>query len=61
MTGDATIALDAPPMKLTRIRVSGQDELDLAARIALAGPDWQRRLAVQQTNGAERERGDGED
>jgi 2,5-furandicarboxylate decarboxylase 1 len=41
---DATVPLDAPPDKFTRIRVPGERELDLAALTAPASPDWQRQL-----------------
>jgi 2,5-furandicarboxylate decarboxylase 1 len=41
---DATIPLDAPPGRFTRIRVPGQEELDLDALTAPAPPEWQRQL-----------------
>ena len=40
---DATVPLDAPPMKFTRIRVPGEAEVDLDAVLA-SGSDW--RAAV---------------
>ncbi len=40
---DATVPLDAPPGKFTRIRVPGEDAVDLAAVIDVeAGGDWRR-------------------
>ncbi len=40
---DATIPLSAPPGKFTRIRVPGEDAVDLAAVIdAALGADWRR-------------------
>ncbi|WP_018262293.1 UbiD family decarboxylase [Methylobacterium sp. WSM2598] len=41
---DATVPLDAPPMKFTRIRVPGEAEVDLAAVIA-PGADWRDAVA----------------
>lgn len=42
---DATVPLDAPPGKFTRIRVPGEQELDINALTAPARIDWQERLA----------------
>ena len=42
---DATIPVDAPPMKFMRIRVPGQAEVDLAAVIE-PGADWRAAAAV---------------
>jgi 2,5-furandicarboxylate decarboxylase 1 len=36
---DATIPLDAPPMKFKRIRAPGQAEVDLGA-VIVEGADW---------------------
>ncbi len=46
---DATVPVDAPPMKFTRIRVPGQHELDLAALTSPAPPDWQHELSADRT------------
>src|ERR1700674_5366766 len=41
---DATKPLDAPPMRFTRIRVPGEESVDLDAAIdAAAGGDWRAR------------------
>lgn len=42
---DATVPVNAPPMKFTRIRVPGQYELDVAALTTPAPPDWQNLLS----------------
>lgn len=39
---DATRPLDAEPMKFTRIRVPGEDAVDLARVVASTGPDWRK-------------------
>ena len=42
---DATIPLDAPPLRYRRIRVPGEDEVDLAKVIdAAQGGDWRKAL-----------------
>ncbi|MCS2607796.1 UbiD family decarboxylase [Halomonas dongshanensis] len=41
---DATVPLDAPPMRFKRIRVPGEAEVDLAAVSRPAGADWQQQL-----------------
>lgn len=41
---DATVPLDAPPMRFTRIGVPGERELDLEALTAPAPQDWRDRL-----------------
>jgi 2,5-furandicarboxylate decarboxylase 1 len=42
---DATIPLDAPPLRYRRIRVPGEDEVDLAKVIdASQGGDWRKAL-----------------
>jgi 2,5-furandicarboxylate decarboxylase 1 len=42
---DATIPLDAPPMRYRRIRVPGEDEVDLAQAIdAAQGGQWRKAL-----------------
>jgi 2,5-furandicarboxylate decarboxylase 1 len=42
---DATIPLDAPPMRYRRIRVPGEDEVDLGKAIdAARGGDWRKAL-----------------
>jgi 2,5-furandicarboxylate decarboxylase 1 len=41
---DATVPVDAPPMKFTRIAVPGERDLDIDALIAPAPADWQRHL-----------------
>jgi 2,5-furandicarboxylate decarboxylase 1 len=38
---DATVPLDAPPMKYKRISVPGEAELDLAA-VIISNGDWRR-------------------
>jgi 2,5-furandicarboxylate decarboxylase 1 len=42
---DATTPLDAPPMRYKRIRVPGEDEVDLD-RVVASGPasEWRRNL-----------------
>lgn len=42
---DATVPLDAPPMRFKRIRVPGEAEVDLDAVTRPAGPDWQQHLS----------------
>jgi 2,5-furandicarboxylate decarboxylase 1 len=42
---DATTPLDAPPMRYKRIRVPGEDEVDLA-RVVAAGGDWRRSVGA---------------
>ncbi|MDT7622174.1 MAG: 2,5-furandicarboxylate decarboxylase 1 [Pseudonocardiales bacterium] len=42
---DATVPVDAPPMKFTRIRVPGERELAIDALTAPAPADWHRRLS----------------
>jgi 2,5-furandicarboxylate decarboxylase 1 len=41
---DATVPVDAPPMKFTRIAVPGERELDIDALTAPAPADWRRHL-----------------
>lgn len=41
---DATVPVDAPPMKFTRIRVPGQEELDLDQIVRSAPLDWEERV-----------------
>lgn len=41
---DATVPLDAPPMRFTRIGVPGERDLDVEALTAPAPPDWRDRL-----------------
>ena len=40
---DATIPVDAPPMKFKRIRVPGEDEVDLD-KVVTRGTDWREAL-----------------
>lgn len=40
---DATIPIDAPEMKFKRIRVPGEDDVDLAA-VVMSGSDWRAAL-----------------
>lgn len=42
---DATVPVDAPLMKFTRIRVPGECEIDIDALTSPALPDWQRHLS----------------
>ncbi len=44
---DATVPLDAPPMRFTRIGVPGERDLDVDALTTLAPPDWSDRLAAE--------------
>lgn len=41
---DATVPLDAPPMRFKRIRVPGETEVDLDAVSTPAGDDWRQQL-----------------
>ncbi|MBL7249567.1 UbiD family decarboxylase [Alloalcanivorax marinus] len=41
---DATVPLDAPPMRFKRIRVPGEEDVDLDAVSRAAGDDWQQQL-----------------
>lgn len=46
---DATIPPDAPDMKFTRIRVPGQEELDIDALVTPAPSDWHRDVNDEKT------------
>jgi 2,5-furandicarboxylate decarboxylase 1 len=43
---DATIPVDAPDMKFTRIAVPGERELDIEALTAPAPVDWQHQVVM---------------